>query len=335
MRVVFALTWFLLLAAPAAYAAGASIDSTAALKLARELRPHVSAGEPGPLWSVFDAKMRTAMGDSTRFAAAMDGIHAQVGAIREVLSEDLTREQEVWVYRASCRFEKTEDPLLLLIALTGEGRIAGLAVRPQPKEYASPFLEYVTKTPLQLPFRDDEWYVFWGGRTLSENYHAASRAQRFAMDLVIRRGESSHAGDGTNLTDYYCYGVEIVAPADGQVVWSCDSLPDQKPGQMDPRQPIGNGVVIDHGNGECSLLAHMQPGSLRVRTGDRVKTGDSLGKCGNSGNTSEPHLHYHLQNGADMKTAEGLPSMFVDACVDGKKAERAQPVRGQRVKRCP
>jgi murein DD-endopeptidase MepM/ murein hydrolase activator NlpD len=60
-----------------------------------------------------------------------------------------------------------------------------------------------------------------------------------------------------------------------------------------------------------------------------------IGTCGNSGNTSEPHLHYHLQNGPDITKAEGLPAAFVGLCVDGKKVEKAQPVRGQRIKRCP
>lgn len=320
---------------PALANAEAVMDSTAALKRAQEFRPHVSAGNPGPLWTAFDDKMRAAMVDSTRFAAALDGIHAQVGAVKEVISEEIAFERDLWVYRASCHFEKSEDPLMLLLALTPDGRIAGLAVRPQPKEYASPHLDYVTKTPLQLPFRDGEWSVFWGGRTLKENYHAASKSQRFALDLVVHKDGSSHSGDGKKLTDYYCYGLELIAPADGQVVWSCDSLPDQEPGMMDPARPIGNGVVIDHGNGEFSLMAHMQPKSLRAKMGDRVKTGDVIGKCGNSGNTSEPHLHYHLQNGPDMMTAEGLPAMFAGTCVDGKKVEKAQPAKGQQIKRCP
>lgn len=316
-----------------AKAADAPADSASAMKRARELRPYVSAGTPGPLWSAFDENMRTAMVDSTRFAAALSGIHAQVGAIVEVLSEDIALEREVWVYRAACRFEKPAEPMLLLIAVTNEGKVAGLAVRPQPTEYKSPKMNYVAKTTLQPPFGDEEWHVFWGGLTLAENYHAASKSQRFAYDLLIHKDGSSHKDDGKKLSDYYAYGEEIVAPAAGQVVWSCDSLPDQEPGQMDPARPIGNGVIIDHGNQEFSLLAHMQPKSLRFKTGDRVKAGDVLGKCGNSGNTSEPHLHYHLQDGPDMMTAEGLPAAFEGMCVDGKKV--AKPVRGQAIKRCP
>src|SRR5688572_923035 len=224
MRVLFCCSLLLLLSGSFAGAAE-PIDSTAALNVAKAFRPYVSEGKPGPLWAAFDDKMKGAMGDSLRFAAALNGIHAEVGAIKDVISEDIALEHDVWVYRAMCRFEKKEEQALLLIAISPEGKIAGLAVRPQPKEFASTKLDYVTKTSLQLPFKD-EWYVFWGGRTIAENYHAASRSQRFAYDLVIMKDTSSHTGDGTKLTDYYCYGMQISAPADGQVVWSCDSLPD-------------------------------------------------------------------------------------------------------------
>ena len=323
------------MAASASAPEAAPMDSTAALSRARELRPHVSAGTPGPLWSVFDATMRGAMGDSTRFAGTLAAIHAQVGTIVEVLDEAMSQERGMWIYRAKCRFEKAPDPLLLLIALTPEGRVSGLAVRPQAaKEYPSTKLDYVTKTVLHLPFRD-EWFVFWGGRTIAENYHAVSKSQRFAYDLLIMKGGTTHTGDGTRLSDYYAYGAEILAPAAGTVVWACDSLPDQKPGTMDPTHPVGNGVVIDHGNGEFSLLAHMQPKSLRVKKGSRVEAGTVLGLCGNSGNTSEPHIHYHLQDGPDIATAEGLPASFVDVCIDGTKQAKVEPRKGQRIKTCP
>jgi len=324
----------LALAAPSFARAAAPIDSTAALTRARELPPYVSRGESGPLWRVFDDSMRGAMGDSMRFDAMLTGIHAEVGAIVETLSETVSREHGVWVYRASCQFAKVPDPALLLIAFAPDGRVAGLAVRPgERKEYASTKLDYQTKTRLELPFKG-EWFVFWGGRTLDQNQHAATKAQRFAYDIVILKDRSTHAGDGTKLSDYYCYGAEILAPASGTIVWSCDSLPDQTPGKQDPSQPVGNGVVIDHGNGEFSLIAHLQPRSQRFRVGDRVETGVVLGLCGNSGNTTEPHLHYHLQDGPDITTAEGLPARFVHLCVDGVKVDGAEPVRGQTIQPC-
>jgi len=125
----------------------------------------------------------------------------------------------------------------------------------------------------------------------------------------------------------------VLAAAAGTIVWSCDSLPDQVPGQMDSRNPVGNGVVIDHGNGEFSILAHMQPTSLRVKTGDKVKASDILGLCGNSGNTSEPHIHYHLQDGADMSNAEGLPAPFTRVVINGKPTAKAELLKGQTVSR--
>ena len=142
--------------------------------------------------------------------------------------------------------------------------------------------------------------------------------------------KDTHAGDGKAL-DYYCYGAPLLAPA--AAPW-CGSRPqpDQAIGTTNAATPIGNGVVIDHGNGEFSLLAHMQPKSLKVKKGDRVKAGQALGKCGNSGNTSEPHLHYHLQNGPEMPEAEGLPAFFNGLVVDGSPVERAEIVKGQRAK---
>jgi hypothetical protein len=340
------LTWLALLVAaqslpiiftavpPAAAGASAPVDSTTALERGRALRPHISKGESLPLWRVFNAEMRAAMGDSLRFDAMVVGIRAQVGEITAVEEETVSRENGQWVYRARCIFSKVPQPLVVNIAFAEDGRVSGLAVQPDaPRAYASSNLDYVTNTSLELPFRA-EWFVFWGGRTLEENYHAASRSQRFALDLVIVKDGSSHAGEGKLLTDYYCYGQELVAPAAGTVVWSCDSLPDQAIGSADPANPVGNGVVIDHGNGEFSLLAHMQPKSLKVKVGDAVVAGALLGLCGNSGNTSEPHLHYHLQDGPDIRNAEGLPAMFANTCVDGAPVPKAEPRRGQSIKPC-
>ncbi len=313
------------------FAADAPFDSTVVLARARELRPFVSSGTPGPLWTAFAPQMRDAMGDSLRFAGILASIHGQVGAITEVIDERLLREVG-WTYRARCRFEKAPMPLVLMISFDADARVSGLLVQPEKQPFASTKLDYIAKTSLELPF-EGEWYVFWGGRTIDENYHAVSKSQRFAYDLLIMKNGVSHTGDGSQLSDYYCYGAEVLAPAAGTIVWSCDSLPDQQPGRMDPKNPIGNGVVIDHGHGELSLLAHMQPKSLRVVTGDKVKTSDVLGLCGNSGNTSEPHIHYHLQDGPDLKTAEGLPAPFVNLMVGGKPVAKAEITKGQSVRR--
>lgn len=316
-----------------AHADGAALDSVTALARARALRPAVSAADAATLWREFSPVMRAAMRDSANFVAMSAGLAMQLGTIDSVLSEEVTRAGQGFRVVALCKFSIPPDPMRLIASFDAEGRVDGLAIRPggPPREAPSAYLDYQTKTRLRLPF-EGEWFVFWGGRTLAQNYHAATRSQRFAHDLVIMKDGKSHAGEGKLLTDYYCYGAPLLAPGDGVVVWTEDQQPDQEIGTTNASTPVGNGVVIDHGNGEYSLLAHMQPRSLRVKPGDRVKAGQTLGKCGNSGNTSEPHLHYHLQNGPEMREADGLPAFFHDLVVDGQPVERAEIVKGQQVR---
>ncbi len=314
----------------------APFDEAAALAKARALQGAVRAADPGPLWAEFDPAMRSALRDSAGFAATLRAIADQTGPLDSCLSERVERSGEMLVYLARCRFSGVTAPLLLQFAFDARGRVAGFFVKPDPSEppraAESRFLEYHNQTRLDFPAHG-EWTVFWGGRTVEQNRHAVSRDQRFAYDLVMQRAGSTHRGEGKRVEDYYCYGQPILAPAVGQVVWAQEGRPDQVPGQMDPEHPIGNGVVIAHGGGEFSLLAHLQPGRMRVVVGDSVAAGDTLGWCGNSGNSSEPHLHFHLQNGPEPLRGEGLPAAFTDVVIDGQRRALAELERGQRVRR--
>jgi murein DD-endopeptidase MepM/ murein hydrolase activator NlpD len=318
-------------------ACAATFDADSAFAKARALTPFVLRSEPGPLWGEFDATMKAALKDSASWAATLGRIATATGSRDSILREEVTSPQPgSLVYRAVGRYAKFGSPLELVFSFDAGGRINGLWVKPASDatrhEAPSQFLDYRTKTALRLPFRG-AWSVVWGGRTLEQNYHAFSRDQRFAMDLLIVRSGRTHEGEGKALTDYYCYGQDVLAPAAGKVVWAQDSLPDNAPGQMDPAHATGNSLVIDHGNGEYSLLAHLQPGSLRFKVGDAVPADAVLGRCGNSGNTSEPHVHYHLQNGPVPFDADGLPAAFTALLVDGKRVERAELLKGQVVKR--
>jgi murein DD-endopeptidase MepM/ murein hydrolase activator NlpD len=148
----------------------------------------------------------------------------------------------------------------------------------------------------------------------------------------VVRGEASHGGDGTRNEDYYCFGRPILAPAAGRVVEVVTDVEDNVPGKMNPVQITGNRVVIDHGNGEFSVLAHLRQGSVRVAKGASVTRGQQLGDCGNSGNSSEPHLHYQLQATAEFGSAPGLPAQFVDYVANGKPVAWGEPVQGERIK---
>jgi murein DD-endopeptidase MepM/ murein hydrolase activator NlpD len=318
----------------AAPPASTAITREAAVARARAIRDLVSRGETNGLWRDFNERMRAAVKDSVSYATTSGSIHEQIGAIDSVLSEEVSERDSMIVIRMRCRFQRLPVPGVLTVGFDPAGRIGTMSIRPDaadPKEFPSPHLDYQPKARFELPFRG-EWLVFWGGRTLGENYHAASRAQRFAHDLVMVRDGRTHPDTSRALTSYFCYGQPILAPAPGVVVTAVDSLPDQQIGSRDAAHPGGNHVVIDHGNREFSLLAHLQPRSLRVKAGSRVKRGQLLGLAGNSGNTSEPHLHVHLMNGPDMSNADGLPMPFTNYVIDGVLIEKGELKRFQLVR---
>ncbi|HET7460790.1 MAG TPA: M23 family metallopeptidase [Longimicrobium sp.] len=304
---------------------------TARMALGRTYARWFFEGRTDTLWALFTPQMRAAVPTAERLAAFRQTVAASAGAETGVVSEAAREVGAGTVYERVSRYATAPVPLRLTIATTAQGAIAGFMIRPAGTDAApSRFLDYTTKTALRLPF-DGEWYVFWGGRTREQNYHVIAPDQRFAYDLVVLRDGSTHAGDGTRVEQYHCWGRPILAPGAGTVLTAVDSLADNTPGQMDPAHAAGNHVIIDHGNGEYSLLAHLRRGSVAVHAGQRVAPGDKLGECGNSGNTSEPHLHYHLQNGPAFGRAEGLPAQFIHYTADGRPVERGEPVRGQTI----
>ncbi|MFT0859248.1 M23 family metallopeptidase [Ancylobacter sp. G4_0304] len=141
--------------------------------------------------------------------------------------------------------------------------------------------------------------------------------ERFAIDWV-KLQEDGHlfTGHGTRLADYAYYGDPILAAADGVVVNRYDEAdeqvpgPDAKPTGIVPANIGGNMLVVDIGGGAYAFYAHLQRGSLKVGLGDRVKTGDVIGLLGNTGNSTAPHLHFHVMDGPSPLNASGLPYVF-------------------------
>ncbi|MGH3907702.1 MAG: M23 family metallopeptidase [Pseudonocardiaceae bacterium] len=120
-------------------------------------------------------------------------------------------------------------------------------------------------------------------------------------------------GDPANVRSFVGYGAEVIAAADRTVVQTSDSLPDQPPGTLPDPSTItvdtvdGNHVILDIGRGLYLFYAHLQPGSVAVEPGQQVTRGQALGKLGNSGNTSAPHLHVHVMNGTSVLGSDGRP----------------------------
>jgi hypothetical protein len=222
--------------------------------------------------------------------------------------------------------------IVITVTFDGAGKVAGLFISPRlggggvPPD---PKAGYKTRAKLRLPF-DGKWWVFWGGDDLQHNYHLVAPDQRHAYDIVVKENDATHKGDGKSNTDYYAFGRPLVAPADGTVIEVDNSVPDNKPGVMNTSQIYGSHVVLDLGNGEFAAMCHFKQGSITIKKGDRVKSGQQIGLCGNSGNSSEPHIHIHLQDRAKLGgSAIGLPAPFSNYLADGKPVKLGTPIRGQ------
>src|SRR5690606_13411712 len=105
------------------------------------------------------------------------------------------------------------------------------------------------------------------------------------------------------LDRYAIYGASVVSPCAGEVVAMRDGLPDLVPPQTDPQNAAGNHVILACGDFHVEL-AHLAPGSIAVTEGARIATGDLIGSVGNTGNTTEPHLHIHA---VDPRSGAGVP----------------------------
>lgn len=171
------------------------------------------------------------------------------------------------------------------------------------------------------PFRGGPWLAANGPLNISGHRRALilidgtpAIAQRFAIDYVkLDTAGKTFQGDRLVNANYYAYGVDALAVADGIVVARKDSIPENIPGANSRAVPItletvgGNHVIIDIGGGRYAFYAHLQPGSLKVKLGDKVRRGQALGLVGNSGNSTEPHLHFHLSDAPSPLGSEGIP----------------------------
>lgn len=166
---------------------------------------------------------------------------------------------------------------------------------------------------VRLP-SDEVLRVGWGGDRLATNYHAFTPDQRWAYDLLIE--PALHGSE--RLEDYGCYGTPVVAPVSARVHHAQDGAPDEIPGKvsMNFKNPVGNAVMLELQTGTYLVIAHLKPNSVLVKAGDDVAEGDRIGECGNSGNTSEPHIHIHHQRqdpkDRPVNLSEGLPLYFRD-----------------------
>ena len=206
----------------------------------------------------------------------------------------------------------------------------------------------------RLPF-DGEWTVVNGGVEKEFSHSWGVPTQRYAYDFLIMDevGKTYQGEEATAVITYNCYGKDVLAPADGIVVeigTNCDDGKIMLSGSMEAtaKDIRGNYILIKHAENEYGFIGHLQPQSICVKAGEKVQTGQIIAKCGNTGNSSEPHIHFHIQDGMNFFTSAGIPIRFRNICIstqngysnyDSRKvmdtplAEKQMKIsRGQRVK---
>lgn len=184
-------------------------------------------------------------------------------------------------------------------------------------------------TSMKLPFKG-EWYVKWGGPTLDQNYHNANQNMRGAFDFDIRDNHGkSYRGQGESIEDYYAFGKEVIAPCQATIIKVIDGIDDNSIGKSNALGTYGNALILKTVQEEFLLLAHLKNQSIVVKEGQKVNQGDVLAQCGNSGYSTKPHLHFILQNVADLFHPTGANCYFDDIVVNGSLKQDYTPVQGE------
>ena len=175
---------------------------------------------------------------------------------------------------------------------------------------------HATSLELSFPLNRGTYYIAHGGNSKLLNHHRVSKSQLYALDIVQLNSFGMRATGiyPKRLERYKIFGEALCSPCVGTVTFVLNDLPDMPPGEMDRAHIAGNHVVLRCDDSEVYVgVAHLMRGSVLVKAGDRVTVGQALARVGNSGNTSEPHLHIHAKRGGrpeSMLDGEGVPMRF-------------------------
>jgi urea transporter/murein DD-endopeptidase MepM/ murein hydrolase activator NlpD len=217
---------------------------------------------------------------------------------------------------------------------TGQSKFKEVAIQEgTPERNLYSFQSFTRRFPnfgwlqIKLPFYG-EWYINQGHD--GDETHQGEWAN--AWDFVIVNNDMlQYINEGNELTDYYCYGQNVLAPADGAVVVAEDGIEDNNIGEVNTFRNWGNTVIIRHAEGLFSKLSHLQNGSVSVKPGDNVHYGQVIGKVGSSGRSAFPHLHFQLQPTPYIGSKTIRYPLFV-YLEDGKEIRTFNyPCTGQRV----
>ena len=297
-------------------------EKEAAKKVSAEFEKHYNSDKYQKIFDLFSPEMKGALPieQTTDF---VKGLKSQAG---KILKREFVKYEQTY---ASYKTIFERAIFTVNISLDKNTKINGLFVKPF-KEDNLPKLER-NETKLILPF-NGEWTVFWGGDTIELNYHIESEAQKNAFDILITDNNGkTFKTDGKTNEDYYAFGKELIAPCDAVVVLAVDGIKDNIPGELNPIYVPGNTVILKTINNEFLFFAHFKQNSIVVKQGQEVKKGELIGLCGNSGNSSEAHLHFHIQNVEDINKATGAKCYFDEIIVNGKIKNDYSPEKSDKI----
>ncbi len=310
---------------PAQYA----VMSTSAKERARQIYGYFAHDQFSELYSSFSPQMKKDQPEA-KLVTISKQMSSKLGSPGQVIAENFTPDlmRPVTIYLRVTKYSKSKDPVVVLLGVNEQGQMERMQILPAPDLPKDQYTDYQDTAKLHLPF-EGSWIVAQGGRTLYDNAFAGTDDNRYVVLFVLTKDGGAFANDGKKNEDYYCFGQPVLAPAAGTVMQTVRNVPDHSPGKGAEFVSNGNYVVIAHGGSEYSLLPYLKQGSVRVHIGQRVKEGEQVGECGDSGSSLAPHIEYKLQNTRGFPLPNSLPAQFVDYVADGKDVAIGEPLRGQ------
>ena len=313
--------------APLAY----PVMSIKSKERARQLYQYFVHGESAQLYASFTPEMKKQSPES-KINTIYKQVAEKLGTPGETLSETFLPNlaAPITMYTHTTQYSKSKLPVMIILGVDGDGNLADFQVMPVQYPPRDEYSDYQDSTKLRLPF-NGSWLVMQGGRMLYDNAFVATDDNRYTVSFLYLKDGGLFDNEGRKNSDYYCFGQPVLAPAAGVVVQSAGNSSDHPPGRGPDIQSRGNYVVIAHGNSEFSLIPYLKAGSVKVRNGQRVKQGEVIGECGNSGSSPVPHVEYSLQNTRGFPLPKTMPAQFIDYTADGKPVTIGEPLRGQLV----
>lgn len=291
-------------------------------KVVSEFQTSYNASQDENVYAIFDTSLKAFL-TLEETSKLLDTVRSNFGRMKKM--EFWSIHNSAHVYRTT--FEKGVSDLFF--TLNDKNFISGFFIPRNSTENASRFERNVTN--MIFPFKE-EAFVFWGGETVEANYHMADINQQYAYDILMVANGAPYKGDPTKNESYFIFGKDIIAPCDAKVVQVIKGIKDNTPGVLNTTDITGNTLVLETAQKEYLLFAHLKANSILVQEGDFVTQGQSIAQCGNSGNTTQAHLHLQLQNTADIFNSIGAKLYFEELIRNGKIKRQYMPVKEDFIK---